>query len=137
MFVFQKHTMILNDLKGLEFNEKTMCPCSVCKCFSFYTVKRFCMTIWVVATPPITFFIFEKQILNFWACVFIKVCVFCPKFLTVFYIFHNFLQKTSFLVLLFFQKFFKLSKFFIAIAPVDSIKMLRTSSRLRCCFELF
>ena len=53
----------------LQLVEKTSSPSSVCKRFSFCTVNSFCMTRWVAATPPILFFIFDYQKLNFRASV--------------------------------------------------------------------
>ena len=72
-----KNTIIQNCFDYLQFVKKTSSPCSLCKFFSFCTLKSICMTKWVVATSPIVFFIFENQILNFWACVVIQVCDLC------------------------------------------------------------
>ena len=53
------------------------------------------------------------------------------------YIFHSLSQKkTPFLELSLFSIFFKLSKIFITDAPIASMKILRTPSKLRCCFDL-
>ena len=117
---------------------KTSSPCSVCKCFSFCTVKSICMTKWVVTTPPIIFFIFEKQFLNFWTCVVIQVFNLCfQNFRQNFTFFITFCKKFRFWSFQFFQYFFKLSIFFMATVPIDSMKMRRKPSRLRCSFKFF
>ena len=61
-----------------------------------------------------------------------------PNLLILFYVFHNFCKKLRFWIFLFFFSIFSRSVyFFITTAPIDSMKMLRTSSRLRCGFDLY
>ena len=86
---------------------------SVCKSFSFCTVKNFCMTKLIFVIPSIIIFIFEKQILNFCACVVIQVSKLCFQNLRQKFTFSiTFRKKTPFLELLLFSKNFQAQYFF-------------------------
>ena len=75
---------------------------------------------------------------KFWACVVIQICNFCfQNFWQNFTIFIIFCKKNSVSgACCSFNSFFNLSIFFMTTAPVHSMKMLRTTSRLRR-FELW
>ena len=108
------------------------------ECFPFCTVKSFCMSKWVLATPPIKLFIFKYQKLNFWASVVVQInnCCF-QKILTESYFFHKLLQKILFLLLLDFSIFFKFSRFFVTAAPTDSMKKFRKAKDWDVGFNFF